>query len=79
MFFLTFQRIDESKIKGIPISNDHIRVTSRQSIVLPDFFISSFRRSMNIHEHTHRPCAEGCVKLHAFEVERGNGNHFSSN
>ena len=25
---------------------------------------------LNIHEHTHRPCAEGCVKLHAFEVER---------
>ena len=54
-FFLTFQRIDESKIKAILISNDHIRVTSRQSIVLPDFFISSFRRSLNIHEHTHRP------------------------
>ena len=69
-FFLTFQRIDESKIKAILISNDHIRVTSSQSIVLPDFFISSFRRTLNIHEHTHRPCVEGCVKLHAFEVER---------
>ena len=26
--------------------------------------------SLNIHEHTHRSCAEGCVNLHAFEVER---------
>ena len=45
------------------------------SELLPDsplfsqtFFISSFRRSLNIHEHTHRSCAEGCVNLHAFEV-----------
>ena len=49
------------------------------SELLPDsllfsqtFFISSFRRTLNIHEHTHRPRAEGCVKLHAFEVERVN-------
>ena len=47
------------------------------SELLPDsplfsqtFFISSFRRSLNIHEHTHRSCEEGCVNLHDFEVER---------
>ena len=43
------------------------------SELLPDspLFSQTFLSAcLNIHEHTHRSCTEGCVNLHAFEVER---------
>ena len=62
-------------MKATSILQSEIELGTRRSIVLPDFFISTCRRADNelfmmLPRAPPLAHSKGCVKIHAFEVER---------